>query len=344
METRDIAVLTTTQVAEGLTTAQVSGLTTAQLSALTSAQVCAMTTDQVAALSTVQAALISTKTPIVLDLSGDGISTLNIAAGVRFDLGADGTTEHTGWVSSTDGLLVMDRNHDGNINDGSELFGSSTTLADGSKAVDGYVALAELDKNHDGIISTADVGFADLQVWVDADSDGVSTSGELKSMASLGIASISLATQQTAIVDHGNTVGLISSYQTTDGASHAAGDVWFQTLDTPPAATPLASPIDLGARVSSLVQAMVAHQATMSGDGYPSSTRLSGAHTWASPNTQTLASAGALANAMQQFDAYGAPVLAHASLAGHMVADPAKKPQITDPLATGMLATLTAKG
>ena len=336
METRDIAALTTTQVAKGLTTAQIS--------ALTSAQVCAMTTEQVAALPTAQAALISTKTPIVLDLNHDGISTLNITAGVQFDLGADGTTEHTGWVSSSDGLLVMDRNRDGSINDGSELFGSSTTLADGSKAPDGYVALAELDVNHDGIISAADAGFADLQVWVDANSDGVSTGVELKSMASLGIASLSLTTQRTAIVDHGNTLGLVSSFQTTDGASHAAADVWFQTLGTPPPAAPVASPADLGARVSGLVQAMVAHETAMASERQPSATRSIGAQTLAFSNSQTLASASALSNAMQQFDACGTPVLAHASLAGPMGADPARKPQMTDPLAAAMLVTMTVKG
>jgi hypothetical protein len=263
---------------------------------------------------------------------------------VQFDLGADGTTEHTGWVSSTDGLLVMDRNLDGSINDGSELFGSSTTLADGSKAVDGYVALAELDANQDGIISAADAGFADLQVWVDANSDGVSTGGELKSMASLGIASISLETQKTAIADHGNTVGLISTYQTTDGASHAAGDVWFQTLDTAPAVALVANPKDLGARVSGLVQAMVSHQIAMASEGQPSFIRSTDSQALAFPNSRPLASAGALADAMQQFDAYGTPVLAGASSAAKMYADPPKKPLMTDPLTTGLLAVLTVKG
>jgi hypothetical protein len=68
-----------------------------------------------------------------------------IAAGVKFDLFADGNSVRTGWVSSGDGLLVLDRNADGQVNDGSELFGSSTTLASGERAADGYVALRELD-------------------------------------------------------------------------------------------------------------------------------------------------------------------------------------------------------
>jgi hypothetical protein len=82
----------------------------------------------------------------------------------------------------------------------------------------------------------------------------------------------------------------------------------------------------------------------MASEGQPSFTRSISAQPLAFSNSQTLASATALANAMQQFDACGTPVLAHASLAGNMGADPAKKPQMTDPLAAGMLATVTVKG
>jgi hypothetical protein len=344
METRDVAALSTAQVAEGLTTDQVVALTTVQVSALSSAQVCALTDDQKDALSAAQSALITTKTPIVLDLNGDGISTLNIASGVQFDLGADGTTEHTGWVSKTDGLLVMDRNSDGNINDGSELFGSSTILADGSRATDGYVALSELDSNHDGVVNASDAGFAELQVWVDENSDGVSGTGELRSLASLDIASISLATQQTATTDHGNTVGLISSYQTTDGTSHAAADVWFQTSDSAVPGVLAAKSLDLSAQVSSLVQAMGAHEATVSGDAYLSLNGSSNQNRLAYSNSQTLASVGAMTNAMRQFDAFGSTLVADASLAVGTVADPAKKPPTTETLTQGMLASFNGKG
>ena len=65
---------------------------------------------------------------------GDGVQTLGLEAGVQFDVRTSGLPMQTGWVSAQDGLLVMDRNADGSINDGSELFGSATTLADGSKA------------------------------------------------------------------------------------------------------------------------------------------------------------------------------------------------------------------
>jgi hypothetical protein len=145
----------------------------------------------------------------------------------------------------------MDRNQDGIINDGSELFGSSTTLANGQKATDGYAALAELDTNKDGVLNSKDAAFADLQVWVDGNSDGITETGELKSLASLGISSISTQATVDLSKDNGNLVGLVSSYQTTDGASHQAADVWFvadrQASVTPAADTQLGSTPNLGA-------------------------------------------------------------------------------------------------
>ena len=112
-------------------------------------------------MSTTQiAALVTLSTPIILDLDGNGVQTMSYSSGVKFDLFAQGQEVQTGWVSSGDGLLVLDRNHDGQINDGSELFGSSTTLASGAKAEDGYQALSELDSNLDGVISQEDEGFS----------------------------------------------------------------------------------------------------------------------------------------------------------------------------------------
>ncbi|OGB32562.1 MAG: hypothetical protein A3F78_11155 [Burkholderiales bacterium RIFCSPLOWO2_12_FULL_61_40] len=168
-------------------------------------------------------------TPIILDLNGDGVKTLGVGSGVKFDLFADGDSVKTGWVSSGDGLLVLDRNHDGQINDGAELFGSSTKLASGDKAADGYMALRELDSNQDGMISDEDAVFDELRVWVDSNSDGVSGDGEIKTLASLGITKISTQATVGTGTDNGNLVGLTSSYETSDGATHAAADVWFVT-------------------------------------------------------------------------------------------------------------------
>ena len=173
----------------------------------------------------------------MFDLNGDGVQTLAQSAGVQFDLLADGTAVQSGWVSPQDGLLALDRNHDGRINDGSELFGSSTQLASGSRATDGYEALRELDSNGDGIISSADAAFADLRVWVDANTNALSETGELRSLASLHIADIQLSTTSAAQTNAGNIIGLNSSFTTTDGQSHAAADVWL-AYGQAPAAVP----------------------------------------------------------------------------------------------------------
>ena len=218
LETQDFAAMTTTQLG-ALSSAQAAVLSTTQVEALSSSQIQGFTTAAYQALAT--------GTPIILDLDGNGVNTLSISAGVKFDLFDEGKKVNTGWVSSGDGLLVLDRNHDGQINDGSELFGSSTKLANGQKATDGYTALRELDSNHDGVISNSDAVYADLRVWVDANSDGVTETGELKTLASLNIANISLNAAVGSDKDNGNILGLTSTYETTDGATHAAADVWF---------------------------------------------------------------------------------------------------------------------
>jgi hypothetical protein len=284
----------------------------------------ALTVTQMAALTTTQVqGHLALGTPVILDLNGDGVKTLSISDGVDFDLFATGKKVSTGWVSGNDGLLVMDRNHDGAINDGSELFGSSTTLASGQKASDGYAALRELDANQDGVLDSKDAAFADLQVWVDGNSDGVTEEGELKSLTSLGISSIS--TQATAELskDNGNLVGLVSSYQTTDGATHQAADVWFvadrqasivpataaqtvTTLDfgTPPLATAVPAPetVNLRTQVTGLAQAISSFGET-AGDGLQSpALNLSGDAGLNKQTTQTLVS---MVDVMKQFDANG---------------------------------------
>jgi hypothetical protein len=136
-------------------------------------------------------------------------------------------------VGGNDGLLVHDLNHDGTINDGSELFGSATRDANGNRTQDGYAAMATEDSNHDGKLDEHDAHWKELQVWVDANHDGKTDAGELKSLSDVGIASIDLQAQAGTEVDQGNRLGLTSSYTSTDGSTHAVADVWFaKNVDT----------------------------------------------------------------------------------------------------------------
>gem|GEM_PF-5567755 len=111
--------------------------------------------------------------PLILDLDGDGTETTGVADGAYFDHDANGFAERTGWAGSDDGLLVWDRNGDGIINNGRELFGDQTLLKNGSRAANGFQALAEWDDNLDGKVYVNDSVWPNLKIWRDFDGDGM---------------------------------------------------------------------------------------------------------------------------------------------------------------------------
>jgi hypothetical protein len=167
-------------------------------------------------------------TPLLLDLNDDGVHSVGANQGVLFDVNNSGTLARVGWADAHDGILVRDIDHDGTIRNGSELFGNGTLLADGSHAANGFDALAQFDANHDGQIDAQDAVFQDLQVWRDANGDGVSQADELLSLQQLGIASFNLTAMANATGENGNQHGLLASYTTREGAVHELTDVWFQ--------------------------------------------------------------------------------------------------------------------
>ncbi|GBG15963.1 4-hydroxythreonine-4-phosphate dehydrogenase, partial [Novimethylophilus kurashikiensis] len=334
LSTADIIALTTSQVAS-LTTDQIaSGLTTSQVAAITTTQIMALTTTQIGAFTTVQMPLLqSLSSPIALDLNGDGLKTLGISAGVQFDLNAIGQKAQTGWISSEDGLLVLDRNHDGVINDGGELFGTSTLLSDGQKAANGYVALTELDTNGDGVISAADSSYDELKVWIDANSDGVNEAGELVSLGDLGISKLNLSASSTSVIDNGNWIGMVSSYETIDGTTHEMADVWF--LNNQSSAT---STVDLSSQVSSLTQAITAFSEATADTSVSSATTLTDNQT-TSTDTAIATSVSSLTTTLSQYDANGSILSSTTSTAVAVntssITDGLTNTQTTTPLATG---------
>lgn len=129
-------------------------------------------------------------------------------------------------MAADDGLLVIDRNSDGLINNGGELSGDSTVLKDGSNAAHGYAALAEFDTNSDGLIDTKDEKFADLKIWRDLNQDGVSQTGELFALTELGIQSLDTAYQNTNTrLGNGNSIAQKGSYTLSDGSKREMGDL-----------------------------------------------------------------------------------------------------------------------
>ncbi|MCO6516290.1 MAG: hypothetical protein J6586_07305, partial [Snodgrassella sp.] len=172
----------------------------------------------------------NTVSPVVIDMNGDGVKTSAKGQHVYFDHDGNGFAENTGWVDSHDALLVLDRNQNGQIDDGRELFGSNTLLASGKKAKNGFEALAEFDENHDGVIDAADSVWSKLQLWQDKNQNGVVDEGELSALSASQIKAIGVNYKTEKAKDaQGNEHRETTKVTWADGHQTDATDVWFDT-------------------------------------------------------------------------------------------------------------------
>ena len=180
--------------------------------------------------------MIVNRDPLAIDFGAEGIELTSVDDGVYFDLDNNGFAEKTAWIGTEDGFLVLDRNTNGCIDNGGELFGDQVWLSNGYISVSGFDALKELDSNEDGIIDENDAAFSDLKVWVDASHDGISQDGELKTLAELGIQSISLeVTPDQSLDDKTGTLRSESAVVTyVDGTTTKISEFLFNvdTTDT----------------------------------------------------------------------------------------------------------------
>jgi len=172
--------------------------------------------------------------PLALDLDGDGIETVGIAAGIQFDHNADGITTGTGWLKGDDAFLVLDRNGNGLIDSGRELFGVDTQIGtdiagNAEYATDGFDALRSIDSNGDGLFNASDAQYAAVRLWQDTNQDGISQADELVSLSDAGITGIDLnAKRATQTLAGGNTQTL-----TADIAGLAGDAAALNLADNP---------------------------------------------------------------------------------------------------------------
>jgi hypothetical protein len=178
--------------------------------------------------------------PIVVDTRRDGIEFGPAGRSVSFDVNADGFPDLVQWVRprGDEAFLTLDRNRNGLVDDGSELFGVGTPLLEGGTAANGFIALAQYDQpvlggNDDGVISRADAIWPELSMWLDTNADGVATRAEMRKPDSFGLTSFGTIPKVRRYIDAaGNSVPYWAWAGSTRRGRAIMVDVFFLQLDS----------------------------------------------------------------------------------------------------------------
>jgi len=132
--------------------------------------------------------------PIVINLSAGDYALTGGDDPVFFDISGTGVLSHVGWTArgADEAFLWMDRNGNGRVDDGSELFGTATRLQSGVVATNGFEALKELDTNQDGVIDKNDFAWWRLMLWRDLNHDGIEQADEIEPVSTSDLVAIDL--------------------------------------------------------------------------------------------------------------------------------------------------------
>jgi len=150
------------------------------------------------------------QSPIVIDVNGNGVNLTDAERGVVFDISGNGTTKHLAWSlpDSDDAWLVLDRNNNGVIDNGTELFGNFTPqpIPPVGSERNGFLALSEYDStinggDNDTVITNQDSVYVSLRLWQDVNHNGISEPSELKTLNSVGLMSIELNYKESPKID-----------------------------------------------------------------------------------------------------------------------------------------------
>ena len=176
----------------------------------------------------------NSRSPLVVDLDGDGtIETISTDGGIHFDFDNNQKIENSGWIGRNEGFLVRDLNGNGQIDNGTELFGNHTLLQNGKNAVNGFEALKDLDSNGNGIFDSEDEAWNEVKVWRDSNTNARVDEGELLTLEQAGIESINLNyNYQKDADENGNLEIQQGTFNRTDGTTGKVSDIWFDVDGT----------------------------------------------------------------------------------------------------------------
>jgi len=163
--------------------------------------------------------------PLVLDLDDDGVELTDAANPQQFDIHGNGTPTAVQMPTGGDAFLAIDRNGNGRIDSGKELFG------DQHGAANGFAELAKYDTNLDGVLDVTDKIYEQLLLFGDLDGDGKAQPDEFTKLSDAGITAINLRYQETAqALAGGNEIVQSSQFTREDGSTGHAADLMLQTF------------------------------------------------------------------------------------------------------------------